>query len=311
VQVVNHHTALAEQVIKTLLYFDIFNYPLKATEVFKFVGMKETTYEDVTLCLNRLAKKKHIFQIGEFYSLQENQKNVTRRIKGNAQAEKWLPVARSRARLIACFPYVRAVMASGSLSKGYMDAKSDLDFFIVTTPNRLWVARTLLVLYKRVFLFNSHKQFCVNYFIDSTHLEIEEKNLFTATEIATLIPLYNSNCYADLLASNKWIYDYLPNFSPRTYHAGPPSYPYLQRLLEFLIEPLSTALGKLFMKITFRRWEKMYLKSYDKDDFDIAFKTNAHVSKNHPNFFQKKVLDLYQNKVSDYEKQFGQPGNYE
>jgi hypothetical protein len=311
VQLVNHHTALAEQVIKTLLYFDIFSYPLKATEVFKFVPMKDTSYDEVSLCLKRLVNKKQVFEFGDFYSLQGDQKNVRRRIKGNAQAEKWLPVARSTARFIACFPYVHAVMGSGSLSKGYMDEKSDLDFFIVTTPNRLWVARTLLVLYKRIFLFNSHKQFCVNYFIDSTHLEIEEKNLFTATEIATLIPLYNRDCYADVLASNAWIYDFLPNFSPRTFHDCPSRYGHVQKILEFLINPLSAALDKLFMNITFRRWKKMYEKSYDKNDFDIAFKTTPHVSKNHPNYFQKRVLDLYQRKISEYEKQFGQPGDDE
>lgn len=310
-QVINHHTALAEQVIKTLLYFDIFSYPLKATEVYKFVTMKGTSYEEVSLCLKRLVDEKHVFQFGNFFSLQGDQKNVKRRVEGNARADKSLPVAQSKARLIASFPYVRAVMASGSLSKGYMDETSDLDFFVVTMPNRLWVARTLLVLYKRIFLFNSHRQFCVNYFIDNTHLEIEERNLFTATELATLIPLYNDQCYSDLLASNAWIHDFLPNFSPRTSHAGLPHHKRLQRLLEFLINPLSTVLDKLFMKITFQRWKKMYLNNYERTDFDIAFKTKPHVSKNHPNYFQKKVLDLYQRRVSEYEKQFRKLGVYE
>ncbi len=104
-----------------------------------------------------------------------------------------------------------------------MDERSDLDFFIITAPNRLWIARTLLVLYKRVFLANSHKHFCVNYFIDEKHLEIEEKNLFTATELATVIPLYGSKQYENLQGVNSWLARILPQLYT-TKHFGCPSF---------------------------------------------------------------------------------------
>ena len=97
-----------------------------------------------------------------------------------------------------------------------MDEKSDLDFFIITAPKRLWIARTLLVMYKRFFLFNSHKYFCVNYFVDEDHLEIEEKNLFTATELATVIPLYGQVHYTNLLKANPWLKRFFPNYTPRS-----------------------------------------------------------------------------------------------
>ena len=94
------------------------------------------------------------------------------------------------ARLIFHFPFTRAIMISGSLSKNYADEASDVDYFIIVKPGRLWIARTLLIIYKRIFLMNSKKYFCVNYFIDEDHLEIEEKNLFTAVELTTLIPIH-------------------------------------------------------------------------------------------------------------------------
>ena len=214
-QVINQHIALADQIIKTLLYFDIFRYPLKSHEVYNYLRINGTTPAEVSCCLDDLTEKRQLFRFGDLYCLQPDEKNIKRRIKGNREAQKWLEVARKQAKLIATFPYVQAVMASGSLSKGYMDEDSDLDFFIVTEPNRLWIARTLLVLYKRVFLSNSHKKFCVNYFVDTLHLEIEEKNLFTATEIVTLIPLYNRECYGYMLSSNRWLHQYLPNFRER------------------------------------------------------------------------------------------------
>ena len=299
-QAINNHTALSEEVIKTLLYFDIFSYPLKACEVFAFLRVNGTTEREVRRCLDELSAQQYLYRFGDLYGINGDERNAQRRIKGNREAKKWLQVARRRASFIARFPFVRAVMASGSLSKDYMDEKSDLDFFIVTAPNGLWIARTLLVLYKRIFLFNSHKQFCVNYFVDTLHLEIEEKNLFTATELATLIPLYNHKCYERVLASNQWLHEFLPNCRPRDRVAHTVFSSALKKCFEFLLNPFSAALNRFFMKMTLQRWKRLYERNFDKKDFNIAFKTLPHVSKNHPNNFQKKILDLYQLKVRDY-----------
>jgi len=306
VQVINNFTALSEQVIKPLLYFDMFNYPLNSLELFIYLRINGTTQKEVERCLEDLEERKHIFRFGDLYCLHADEKNIKRRIKGNHEAAKWLKVARKQAQFIGKFPFVRAVMASGSLSKGYMDENSDLDFFIVTAPNRLWIARTLLVLYKRVFLFNSHKRFCVNYFVDSQHLEIEEKNLFTATELATLIPLYNRECYDFMIASNHWLREFLPNCRKQHNEAmDQVSSDSMKAFFEFLLNPFSRTFDKFFMKMTLRRWKRLYQKKFDKKDFAIAFKTLPHVSKNHPNNYQKKILDLYQLKVNEYGRRSG------
>ncbi|HEX8040482.1 MAG TPA: hypothetical protein VF490_15090 [Chryseosolibacter sp.] len=300
-----HDTALALQVVKSLAYFDIFNYPLTSQEVFNYLPANGTAQEDVARCLDELAEKKLVFRFGDFYSLRDDEQNVRRRIRGNRQAERGLKVARKQASLIARFPYVTAVMASGSLSKGYMDEKSDLDFFIVTEPNGLWIARTLMVLYKRIFLFNSHKTFCVNYFVDTKHLEIEEKNLFTAIELVTLIPLYNRACYEDLLASNAWLRDYLPNYRERQDNeAATARQHFTRKFLEFFLHPVAPRLDRFCMRITLRRWKRLYEKKYSKKDFAIAFKTLPHVSKNHPRNFQKSILEIYEVRLEEYSRRF-------
>ena len=85
------------------------------------------------------------------------------------------------------FPFVRGVFLSGSISKGFMSESDDIDYFIITAPGRLWLTRTLLILFKKIFLFNSFRNFCLNYFIDSENLYIPEHNRYTATEIVFLI----------------------------------------------------------------------------------------------------------------------------
>jgi hypothetical protein len=301
VELIDQHTALSEHIMETMLYFDVFSYPLNAEEVHRYLHVNGTSQNAVNVALAGLVERKHVFQFGEFYSLHADEKNIERRIRGNREAEKWIVVARQRARLIAHFPFVRAVMASGSLSKGYMDENSDLDFFLITVPNRLWIARTLLVLYKRIFLSGSHKQFCVNYFVDSRHLEIEEQNIFTATELATLVPLYDEAAHGALLESNKWLHEFLPNFKARSIKETVPAHaPLLRRFLEFVLTPVASLLDRFFMHLSLRRWKRLYESQFDKKEFQLAFKTRRHVSKNHPNNYQKKILDRYHKKVEEH-----------
>jgi len=220
-------------------------------------------------------------------------------IGSTGEAEKCLLVAQKKAKLISKFPFVRGVLASGSLSKGYMDEKSDIDFFIITAPRRLWIARTLLVLYKRLFLGGSHKHFCVNYFVDEDHLEIEEKNLFTATELATVIPLYGSELYSKLIETNDWLKGFFPNHVARSTENVPkPTETTFKKFLETLINAcLANKIESYFKSLTMKRWKKLYETQYSKSDFDIAFKSKAYASKNHPQHFQRKVMEIYAEKL--------------
>lgn len=306
-------TIVEEKIILTLLYYDIFNYPLKAAEVFRFLGTNHVTEASIEEALTGLCKRRLIYQFGQFFSIQNNEENAAKRIRGNDLAEKATPIARRRARFIARFPFVRGVMASGSFSKGYMDQKSDLDFFIVTAPKRLWIARTLLVLYKRLFLFNSHKYFCVNYFIDTEHMVIDEKNLFTATELATLIPLSGASLYRKLQQENAWITSMFPNYGPRsTGGVEEAAHSWLKHLLEKTIDHIGPArLESFFKKLTLRRWQKHYGKSYSAADFEVAFKTKDYASKTHPNHYQKKIERLYTDKVNAFQARLEYTWSYE
>ena len=293
---------LKVHVLKTLLYYDIFNYPLKSKEVFHFLGTNSITEDHVRKTLDALTNEILIYRYGNLYSLYPNESNIKRRVKGNNEAEKYLVVAQQKAKLISRFPFVRGVLASGSLSKGYMDEKSDIDFFIITTPGRLWIARTLLVLYKRIFLGGSHKHFCVNYFVDEDHLEIEEKNLFTATELATVLPLYGSEQYSRLIKANSWLKGFFPNYvSRRTENVPKATVTTFKKILETLINTcFASNIDSYFKKITMRRWKKLYEAQYSEADFDLAFKSKAYASKNHPQHFQRKVMEIYAEKLKRF-----------
>jgi hypothetical protein len=298
----NIHSEASQSVLKALLYYDIFDYPLTRKEVFTWLSTNHVTEPESHATLTQLCAEKYIYQLGNFFSIQNNASLAERREKGNQEAAKFLKVAQRQANFIHSFPFVRSVMASGSLSKNYMDENSDLDFFIITSPGRLWIARTLLIFYKRTFLFNSHKYFCVNYFVDEHHLEIEEKNIYTATELSTLIPLSGDSYYPLLFNDNTWIKDFFPNHvTSFSEHEKSHEKKKIKSVLEELINFLGgDRLDTFFMHLTFQRWKRMYEKKYDVADFQIAFKTKKYASKNHPNFYQKKVMDLYKEKLVNF-----------
>jgi hypothetical protein len=213
-----------------------------------------------------------------------------------------MPKAMKMARFITSFPFVRSVSISGSLSKDYMYEKGDVDYFIIAQPERLWLARTLLVIYKRVFLFNSHKYFCLNYFVDEEHMEIEQKNLFTATELFTLMPVTGRRFVLKLMKANPWVKEYYPQFPQRDIDlVEKVRRGNLKRLMEWsLNNRFGDWLDRLAMRTTIRFWQKKY-KDDPKDLFNRSFRLKRHIAKYHPENFQDLVLQRFEEKLRSYE----------
>ncbi|HLT81237.1 MAG TPA: hypothetical protein VKZ86_09405 [Cyclobacteriaceae bacterium] len=292
---------LEQSIFRTLLYFDLFQYPLRSEEVFRFLGTNGIELRDVDHALDTLTRQGRVHRFADLYGLSADEHPAQRRRRGNILAHRMASLAHRRGRFIGAFPFVRAVMASGSFSKGYMDENSDLDFFVVTVPGRLWIARMLIAIYKRVFLLNNHKYCCCNYFITEDHLEIEEKNLFTATELATLVPVCGRSVYRRLMRANSWVSEYFPNFRVTVPDIPEVRSSLIKRSVEVaLAGKAGEALTRFFRMLTLKRWQRLYARQYPLADFELAFKSTALVSKNHPNHFQRHILERYDARLRDF-----------
>lgn len=286
---------IQNQIIKVLTYFDYFKFPLEIEEIIKFIELpiSEKKLEHELKCL---VDSCQVFCYKSCYLLVAEPERVEKKISGRKKAEKRMKRANIIAPIIMSFPFIRMVSISGSLSKGYADKSTDIDFFIVTTENQLWTARTLLHILKKIsFLFRLEHSFCMNYFLSEKHLLIEEQNYFTAVELATLIPKKGKSKYRDLMDANDWIYQYLPNFVTKTIQSKEAHPRFMKLLLEKLLG--SIWLNNYLMKYTDQRWRnKWKSKGYDPKEYELAFKTQLTVSKNHPSNYQKKILDHVNNK---------------
>jgi predicted nucleotidyltransferase len=251
--------------------------------------------------LQRLVAENQVFQFEEFYSLRDDYQLVMRRRKGNIAAKKLLDKAVQIAAFLSAFPFVRGVAVSGSLSKNFADEDSDIDFFIITEKNRLWLARTFMHLFKKLtFVFKKEHLFCMNYYVDEDGLEIKEKNIYTATELATLLPLRGISAFQQLYQHNQWSRKILPNHSMKVAYTKEVSSPLFKKVIEWCFRnPLGNVLDHLLMKITASRWTKKTERQKRNAHGNLmGMDVGKHYSKPDPCTFQKNFIEEYERNIS-------------
>jgi hypothetical protein len=292
----------AESALHTLMYFDVFRHPLTLDEIHRYCQWKACTLLETAAAIVELQSHSIIGNRDGFYCISGSEKHIDLRRERNNRALHYAVKAEKWARFISGFPFVRTVCISGSLSKGTMDKDGDVDYFIITEPGRLWVARTFLIFFKKLFLLNSKKYFCVNYFVDTAHLAIPDRNLFTATEIVFAKPMRDVNSFPAFIGENKWARIFYPNAEtsaaeiPETRNG---------RFKRFLEKQLRGSFGEWlddkFFRITLNRWKKKF-PHLRESHFEVDFRSRKHVSKHHPQGFQRIVLTKLEVKRRELEE---------
>jgi predicted nucleotidyltransferase len=287
-------------VLKVLAWFDLFNYPLTAAEIHFFLD-QQLPKDELKALLEELVEEKLLFHLGDFYSLQNDESLVVRRINGNQRAKELLAIAHRVSKLLYHFPYVRGIGISGSLSKNFADENADIDLFIITSSNRLWIARTAMHLLKKLtYLRGRQHWFCMNYYIDEEALLIQERNIFTATELITLMPVCGNGAVSHFFNANNWAKNYYPSYADKmpVYKDTGKGYR-LKKLLEYVFNNrLGDRLDNYLMKVTTRRWKQKEEKHLlNMRGVRMGLATGKHFSKPSPYYFQKSILEQYQQKL--------------
>ncbi len=284
--------------LKTLLYFAIFKYPLRKDEIYMFSNLENETSLETEL--SQLLGKEKIFKIDEFY-LPVNQPDwVKRRRNGNKNALIKMKKAKKMAKILNLFPFIQSVMISGTLSKNYMDETTDIDFFVITKPGNIVVSKFLIGSFRRLF---ARKSLCVNFLLDWDNLYIEKQNIYSAIEIATLIPVVDSGLFEKFILTNKkWVLNLLPNVIFKKNNTFSVKDPFIKKNIEKL---LST---KIFLKIG-DSMQRFYLKKLGegKEIHCESLKTKElqitkGIFKGHNLNYEKRILTLFENNKKSFSK---------
>lgn len=296
---------MARAVVRVLLYYDIWEYPLTAVEAHRMMQEQICTVEEVERELESLRNAGLVHQLGQYWAVSPLEGQPAKRQRGNLLCQERMRTARRYSRLIASFPWVRAVCLSGSISKGYMDEEADIDYFIITAPGRLWLARTLLILFKKTVLLNSRRNFCVNYFVDTDHLAIQDHNLFTATEAATLVPVVGGEWYQRFVEANPWLGATFPNWQPREVKDCLPGRRRGLKWMQEVFTPgfVARGLDTWCMNRTRRRWKSKF-SHFGEEKLKNALASEKNVSKHHPQDYRSKVIRRMAEQCAAFEQRF-------
>lgn len=122
-------------------------------------------------------------------------------------------------------PFILFVGISGSLAMNNAKTDSDIDLFVITKNDTLWIARFLSIVILSLNRFslrrannkNERNKICLNLWIDQHSIDMPDmpQNAYTAHEIAQVVPLVDKvNTYSQWIKRNKWITGYWPHAVP-------------------------------------------------------------------------------------------------
>lgn len=279
-------TRIAQALQKTLLYSDIFDYPLTGDQLYQFSGIP-LSGKDFLLVAKTLPHVIHENTI--YYFLPKRKKIVAERIRRKKISLKKIRDMQSVIKILSIIPLIQLIGISGSLALLHADRQDDSDLFFITKKNTMWITRLLVYTFlqilgrKRKRKNNAHA-LCANMFLDESDLQItkEKQSLYTAHEIMQVVPIVNKNStYEKFLISNKWVQKFFPNvLFPKKKKEK------IELSLWFLIYPI---------EYLSRMTQLLYMKN--KKTREIATATQIAF---HPIDYEKIIMKAYERKSKRY-----------
>ena len=203
-------------ILRTLAYADVFDYPLKENEIFRF--LISNFQKELPTLSPEVSKKEG------FYFLKGRKGIVVTRKKRERWSREKLKIAKRVAGWLKLIPTIRMVAVTGALAMNNSEKEDDIDLLIVTSKNRLWLTRLLTVFLVELVSHRRRPQdknvkdkICLNMFLDEKHLAVpkKEQDLFSAHEACQLKLLWDKNgIYQKFLKANLWARKFLPNWKP-------------------------------------------------------------------------------------------------
>lgn len=207
---------IKQAIQKTIVYSDIFNYPLTKDEIGRWLIGRRTKNLEF-----RIKNYKFIDEKDGFYFLKKRGVIVPLRKKREEYSRQKLKKVQRIAGLIKLIPTVKLVGVTGALAMDNAKKDDDIDLFIVTKKGLLWSTRLFVTILMEMTgkrrhpnEINVNNKICLNMFVDEDHLEIphKEQDLFSAHEVLQMKLLWDrDNMYQKFVATNQWVEKYLPN----------------------------------------------------------------------------------------------------
>lgn len=226
---------IEKSILRTISWFDIFNYPLTAWEIYKWGYIEKSNIKyrisNIKETLENSGRLKELISHKDgFYFLRWQDGNIEKRKERYLLAEKKYRKLLKIAKFLAPIPFTRVITVATGLSYLNSREEDDIDLFIITAQNRIWLVRFFSILVLKIFrarptIANKKDKICLNFFVTEENLNLKKiclpekddlPDIYFIYWLTWLYPIYQEKkVWQKFVSENFWIKDYLPFYIPQ------------------------------------------------------------------------------------------------
>ena len=200
---------LNETIIQVIVFFDLFDFPVTAYEVWHYLD-KRISFQDIIRTLETIPEIES--KNGLFFLLGRAEIIKIRQTRHNYFLRKY-KIAKKFARYFSFLPYIKVITLSNSIGQFNLRDGSDIDFFIITSPRRIWLTRLFCagiakILNRRPTPKNKKDKICLSFYISEENLNLDNLQIdggdpYFFFWLRSLVLLYNkNNVFGEFLTAN-------------------------------------------------------------------------------------------------------------
>ncbi len=209
---------LSQRVVATLAYFDIFRKALRVSELSRLVLGEQANEGEISQALVKLGEK--VSEHDGHYSLNDTDESLKSFSESEKESRLLLNKASKYGKIFQSTPFVEFVAVCNYLPLGIADGDSDIDLFIVTKKERIFLARVFVTVFLHFMRLRRHGskvkgRFCLSFYVSEGRLNFGDlllaDDIYFAYWLVALHPIYGSqNVWQQIKSENKeWLPRYL------------------------------------------------------------------------------------------------------
>ena len=204
-----------DAILRTLLYADIFDYPLTLAELHHYLIASPAAAAPAPAAIEAALRASswlstRVARVNGYVTLRDREAIVALRDERRRHSAQLWAHARRWGYRLGCLPFVRMVAVTGALAVDNSPSGDDIDFLLVTVPGRVWLARALAVTLVRLARLRG-VGLCPNYVLAQTALAQTRRNLYAAHDLQQMVPLVGRSVYDQMQSTNAWAHEFLPH----------------------------------------------------------------------------------------------------
>ncbi len=310
---------IKEAIINTIAFFDIFEYPLTAFEVWIYLPFKCDYFKIEGVLKNGI---NHIGKKNGFYFLKGRLEVVNTKLERYNITDRKFKIALRIAKLFKIIPWIKMIAVGNIIGSDNLRDRSDIDLFIVTDKKRIWITRFFCVIFVKFLgvrpkINDTRDKICLSFFVSEdnlnldclrlkkpSHCEGKSDNLNDGFDtyftywLAGLTPIFDiGGVYDKLIEENGWLASNLPNWKRKIVvskrDSGKPFSFVYKNTIDLFIGELETKFKKYQLKILPRDIKELM-------NIDNRVVVGDKILKFHVNDRRKEFLNKYEKLISNF-----------